>query len=570
MASLDDLPMQDNLVPKSLPTSRPNSAMIDGLPIGQQEIRRIPAVQGPGKRAKRTALDEEAKRYVSLIRDALIQTSNAARAATLRVRKSEMSDLVKSSGMYALSSFVSPLVSLALAPFLTHTLSHSDYGALAVLDTVIDLGVGLTQLSLGSAFFRAYNYDYESQKDRSAVLSTVTALLFLTSISTAVTMILAAPWLSALLFNSPSFSNSVRVTGLVILLQNLTVPGFSWLRAESRSALYSFLSIANLLICLSANIVLVGILHMGVPGALLAIGCGYAVVVVCTLPVVLLRAGLSLRLDIARNLLSFGIPLVFNFAAMWVLQLSDRYLLSHFSSLAETAIYSVAYTLGGGLSVVFVTPFSLAWPAAMFAIAKRDDAAQSFRAVFHWYSIALLLAAFALSLVAVGALDILFPPAYHSGAAVIPIIALSITFAGANYMLSVGVPIRRKNWLGVIFTALAALVNVGANLILIPLYGSMGAAVSTLIAYVVRALISYIVNQRIYPVPYEIGRFIIALLIGIALYAGSDALARTQGIGIGWGIRICALVLYAGCLALMSRFPTLDLKRPQSREVPAP
>ena len=70
---------------------------------------------------------------------------------------------------------------------------------------------------------------------------------------------------------------------------------------------------------------------------------------VCTLPVILLRAGLHPRFDIARNVLSFGLPNVASLVAIWVLQLSDRYLLAHLSSLAQTASYSVAYNLGGSI-----------------------------------------------------------------------------------------------------------------------------------------------------------------------------------------------------------------------------
>jgi O-antigen/teichoic acid export membrane protein len=485
---------------------------------------------------------------------------------------SHIPTLVKTSGIYALSSLASPLVQLVLAPFLTHQLSRSDYGVLAVLDTAIALLVGLTQLSLGSSFFRAYSYDYESPRDRSAVLSTLTILLSLTSIPVAVTMLIAAPWLSTLLFNGPSFSNPLRIAGLIILLQNLAVPGFSWLRAEDRPAWYSGLSIANLLISLSATIILVGLLRMGISGALLAIGCGYTVVVVCTLPVLLLRAGLRPRFDIARNLLSFGVPLACNFVAKWVLQLSDRYLLSHLASLAETASYSVAYSLGSALAVVIIAPFQLAWAAVMFAIAKRDDAAQRFRVVFRWFSIVLLLAAFALSLVALGMLDTLFPPAYHSAAPVIPIVAVSIVFYGIYAIFTVGISVRRKNWLAVIMTGLSAVVNVGANLILIPLYGSLGAAVSTCIAYIVLALIAYVVNQRIYPIPFEIGIFISALLIGIALYVGGNVFAQTQELYVAWGIRICSLGLYAGCLAFLGKLParSLEKKHTQAQEISVP
>src|SRR5258706_6299233 len=88
-------------------------------------------------------------------------------------------NLIKSSGLYALASLVGPLISLVLAPFLTHSLSRADYGALTVLNTAIALVAGLTQCGLGSAFFRAFNYDYESERDKLDVLSTTIVLLSL-------------------------------------------------------------------------------------------------------------------------------------------------------------------------------------------------------------------------------------------------------------------------------------------------------------------------------------------------------------------------------------------------------
>src|SRR5262249_20567846 len=93
--------------------------------------------------------------------------------------------------------------------------------------------------------------------------------------------------------------------------------------------------------------------------------------------------------------------------------------------------------------------------------------------------------------------------------------------------------------------------NVALNLVLIPLYGPMGAAASTLLAYVVLAIIAYVVNQRIYPVPYEIGKFIFAVLVGAALYIGSDFLGRGLGTYKAWAISSGTLIFYGGCLALL-------------------
>ena len=102
---------------------------------------------------------------------------------------------------------------------------------------------------------------------------------------------------------------------------------------------------------------------------------------------------------------------------------------------------------------------------------------------------------------------------------------------------------------------ISALVNVGGNILLIPLYGAMGAALSTLFAYVFLALFMYIVNQRIYPIPFEIGTFTMALLVGIAVYVGSTSLAQHQTLYGACTIYIGSTVLYSGCLVLLGRLP---------------
>src|SRR5690349_2266371 len=87
--------------------------MRDGLSVDEQPTWLIPAVPSATKASKLGARGADTQDYVSLIRN-----------------------LVKSSGIYALASVASPLVSLVLAPFLTHSLSRDDYGVLVVLNTI--------------------------------------------------------------------------------------------------------------------------------------------------------------------------------------------------------------------------------------------------------------------------------------------------------------------------------------------------------------------------------------------------------------------------------------------------
>jgi O-antigen/teichoic acid export membrane protein len=464
---------------------------------------------------------------------------------------SAISNLVKSSGIYAISSLASPLISLLLTPFLTRSLSGADYGALAVLNTVIALLAGVTQLGLNAAFLRTYNFSYESMRDRLNVLSTLVITLFLMTIPVSIIVLLTAPSLSFLLLNSSSFSSSLQITAIVILIQNLAQPGLLWLHAENRSVLFTFASIANLLISAIATIIFVGVWHMGITGALLATGSGYAATMLCTLPLVVIRAGLRFHLPIAWEMATFGAPHVMNLMSSWILQVSDRYLLSHFTSLSETAHYSVGYSLGSLLSPIIIAPFSLAWWTLLYSLAKRNDAQKIFKDIFRWFSILLLFGTFGLSLIGVIGLDTFFPTSYHSAASIIPIITVSTMFNGIFVVVSLGASLQKKSWISTISIVISALLNFGLNLILIPRYGAMGAAITTCIAYIVLAVVAYFINQHIYPVSFEIGVFIIALLIGIALYAGSGVVAQNQELYIGWSIRFGALLLYGVCLLML-------------------
>lgn len=458
--------------------------------------------------------------------------------------------LARTSAIYAVAAMAAPLVSLVLSPFLAHNLSRTDYGALAVLTTIVALMAGVTQLGLGSAFFRAYNYDYRTKRDRLRVVSTVVVLLAVVTLPTAITGMILAPKLASILLGSASYTSAVKLAALVVLVQNLSVPGFAWLRAESRAAIYSIISIINVIVVLAGTIVLVGILQDGLAGALLATAAGYACVVVLTLPVALVRAGLHVSYDVAWNLLTFGVPMLVNVITIWVLQLSDRFLLAQFGSLTQTASYDVAYKLGGVLSPVILAPFQLAWPTALFAIAQRNDARLMFQRVFRWYSSFLLLATYVLSLTGIALLHLLFPPTYQAASAIIPIIGLSLMFYGLSMVVGIGIPIQRKMWLGAMYVGISAMVNVGLNIVWIPRYGAMAAAWSTLIAYFVLVASDYIVNQRIYPVPFEIGRFIVALLVGVALFSSCTVLTELRPGIWGWAAQGLGIVVYGVWLFL--------------------
>ncbi len=97
------------------------------------------------------------------------------------------------------------------------------------------------------------------------------------------------------------------------------------------------------------------------------------------------------------------------------------------------------------------------------------------------------------------------------------------------------------------------------NLALIPLYGALGAALSTLIAYLALALVAYQINQRMYPVAFELERFGSALFVGAAIYIASSILAQHQNMHGMCALFVGALFLYSICLAVLGKIPRWSL-----------
>ncbi len=455
--------------------------------------------------------------------------------------------LVRSSAVYALATMASPVTSLVLAPFLTRHLGARDYGLLVVLNTAIGLTAGLTQLGLSSAFFRAYSYDYSSRGDRGAVLTTAFTLLFPVALVAFIIAVLTAGTVASQVFGRSSSADLVVIALAVVIVQNLAVPAFAWMRAEGRAALFALISIANLAVTLSANVILVGVFHGGVAGSLIATGSGFATVVLATAPALVRQLGFP-RIEIARNMLSFGVPQVPNVLALWVLQLSDRFLVAHFRSLAETARYAVAYSLGMIVSIAVVSPLVLAWPTAMYAIAKRPDAREQFRFVFTTAYLIFLFLAFALSIVGEILLYRLFSDAYHSAAWVIPLVSESMAIYGMYMLLTLGISLSRKTWLASALTLGAAISNVFLNLLLIPRFGAIGAALSTLLAYMGLTTAAYFVNQRLYPIELPLVRLVAGLAIGMLLFGASYVVGLVTGPSWVLPAQILGLFAYSACL----------------------
>jgi O-antigen/teichoic acid export membrane protein len=430
----------------------------------------------------------------------------------------QLKRLGKHSVIYGLGGLVSRILAVLLLPLYTRYLSPSDYGkveTLIALTTVV--GIALSA-GIGSAFFRFY-FDSPEPADRRRVLRT--SFWFIMGMATLglVVGVAFASEISQLLFGTSKDAELVAASFVGLWA------GMNWtqltnlFRVEERSAAFVSASIANILVTVGATLILVVALDRGPIGVI--VGNFTGTLAVYAVLVLYRREQLGLEFDrkLLRQMNKFGLPLVPSALFLWVTNFSDRIFLVKLADVHEVGLYSVGVRIASAL-VLLLTAFRLAWPA--FAYSIEDDAAarRTYAYVLTYLVVVTTWVATGLALLSPWIVRwITSKPDYESASRVVGPLAFS-TVAFAGYMVvAIGVGRSRRTQFNWIVTGAAAIVNIVLNLILIPPYGMMGAAIATIAAYTTMFVGMAWWSQRIYPVAYQWRRVATAAAAGVALVA---------------------------------------------------
>lgn len=115
-------------------------------------------------------------------------------------------------------------------------------------------------------------------------------------------------------------------------------------------------------------------------------------------------------------------------------------------------------------------------------------------------------------------------PLWIQGLNIVPMLALGNIFLGIYYNLSIWYKLTDKNNYGAAITIAGAIITVGMNIVLIPIYHYLGAALATFFCYFFMMIVSYYMGQRYYPVPYATKKIIAYLVVVCLMYATHKAI----------------------------------------------
>jgi O-antigen/teichoic acid export membrane protein len=425
----------------------------------------------------------------------------------------KLTALARSALIYGLGNYGVKLVGFLLIPVYTRYLAPADYGVMSLVSTFGQALFIFLNLGQSTALFRFY-YDDDTPQGRERVIAG--SLWIVLVVSTPITLLaltLSKPT-AGLLLGDSSLAWLVAIGILTVACRQLLRLPFAILRADDRDTRYATWSVLRTALSAGLAIVLVVGFHMGVSGVLTSQLVAEALCCVILVPPIArtLRAG---RVGSEmRQQLTFGLALVPGAMAGFTLDLSDRFFLRHYSTLEEVGLYSLGYRLGEIIFFV-VAAVQLAWPQFVYGNRKSPQAKELFSYAATYYLLGMLFCVLGLSTLAPELVRLMAAPEYHSAAPVVPLIALAGLCEGLRFVFTIGIAFQKRPLIRSAAMGAAALVNVGLNVLLIPRYGMMGAAWSTLVGFVTLISIEYVVSRRFYPVPYQHARF--AKLAGVVM-----------------------------------------------------
>ena len=422
--------------------------------------------------------------------------------------------LVGASAVYGFGSVLVRGLAFLLLPLYTRYLSPSEYGvvALAATGTVV-LGL-IYPLGLRGAISRTW-YEEGPLEDRRARVGTLWIAMMLAAAAMALTLDRAGPRLAGALLPEVPFDPYLRLAVWTALLSVFAITPLVLLQAQERPRPYVALTVGSALVTTALSVWLV-VRGGGAEGYLRGALLGAGLAAVPSLWLTLRQVRPVFRRGVLLPALAFGLPLVPHAVAGWALEMSDRAILTRFLPLHDVGVYSLGYQLGAAMGLL-TNAFNAAWVPFLFGALKAEGAAAHPRLarLVTYYAFALCFVGLGWSLLVEHALPLLAGPRFQEAYRITPWVVGGYVFGGLYFVPTNLLFWQRRTRIIPLVTLAAGAANVGLNLWLVPRAGAIAAAWSTLAAYGILLLLTWLGAERHHPFPYEYRR--LGLMAGLAL-----------------------------------------------------
>jgi O-antigen/teichoic acid export membrane protein len=403
-------------------------------------------------------------------------------------------------------------------PIYTRHVSSEDYG---ILGLVVAMTTFLTMVLAfgGRAIIMRFYYQSDDENHRREFMGTFWLFLVLVPGLLTLSLLLFGRPLSQLLWSQLPFDPFVRTILVSAYLEvAFFVPLLSLYRAREQATWYAGLCFLKAAVTTGFICWYVVIAGGGAVGVVQGQLVGALAAAIVSGILLWREIRISWRWRLLKPALAFGMPLLLHFIAHWALNLSDRSILDRHVGLGMIGIYSLGYQFGNAVQVLITSANHALMPA--FSRASRSySETKALSPLITYYLLGVAILGVLLALMGPDVIALVTPVAYHDAGKLAPWFAVGAVAVGYYYVpmnllaMTVGdtkvVPL---------LTLIAGAINISLNLLLIPRFGILAAAINRAVAYLILASLMALRARRVRTLTLEQSRVAKALAAVLLVY----------------------------------------------------
>ena len=398
-------------------------------------------------------------------------------------------ELVKNTVIILIGKFCTQFLSFFLLPLYTTFISSRQYGTVDLITTYVSLVVPIITLQVEMGMFREL---IDSRNNKKYAKKIISSSIFTIIRQFLVCLIIYI--IIDLLINIP-FSTYIILNVLSIMLSNILL---QIARGFGDNLSYSIGSTIAGVTTIFFNIFFIVGLKWNIEGMMLSTTLANLTASIYLFFKLKLYKYISrscINKEIIKNIMKYSLPLVPNGLIWWIINVSDRTIITIFLSVSANGIYAISNKFSSILIQVY-NVFNLSWTESASLHVNDQDRDEFFTDTFDtilklFSSISLLLIAF----LPFG-FNLLINKSYIESYNYIPILMLGMIF---NIIVSfIGcIYVAKKMTKQVATTSFwSGIINIITNLVLIKIIGIYAAAFSTVVAFAVMSIYRIIDVQK--------------------------------------------------------------------------
>ena len=383
--------------------------------------------------------------------------------------------------IFAIGTFSSKALSFLLMPFVTRMMGTGDYGAADLVQQTVNVLIPIVTLQVNSAALR---FSLDKAKNKADVFTVGVRTTFIGFLA----FLLFAYPLSFIKINDFKLGEYMILIIAFVLISGFRQLCQQFVRGSGYVKLFAIDGIIATATTLLFTMLFLGVFKWGVTGYIVAIIASDACSIIFFTITAKLHRYIKPRLlekGVAGQMLKYCVPLIPTVILWWIINVSDRYMVTYFVGQSANGLYTAASKIPNFV-ILFSQIFIDAWQlSAVDGQENKRERRRFFSKVFRVYSGGVFAVASALILTCQLITKILVAPSYYESWQYVPILIIATTYSCiVNFLASVYMA-EKKSLMALLTASSGAVTNIVLNFLFIPRIGTNGAAIATVCAFLV-------------------------------------------------------------------------------------